>query len=260
MSIWTSKTFRFGSRTVLALGLCQLMVACLGPTGGGGGGGGGSLGLLPAPEGKPTDAVHQIAVYRGQVIVTGPAGYCVDPKSVQRRGGSSFALLASCAHLSSASTDDVAAAVITVSVLPRDRRAALPDAREMAAALGPENVVAGENGDGITLVQLARGGDRVVPGGDPRHWRAAIMVGGHLVGLAAYSGPDGAAAGREGRALLIATAEAMLDASPPIRSAAEPQPEATPDNADAPEQIGDKATQPPVGLRSLFGGLFRKPA
>jgi hypothetical protein len=46
------------------------------------------------------------------------------------------------------------------------------------------------------------GGETVLPGGDPRHWRGTRVVGGHLASLALYAPEGSALTGREGRLLL----------------------------------------------------------
>lgn len=262
MSTWTSS-----ARRAALLALTLPLAACLAPAQGGGQGGwqGGRLNLLEATDGKPSDLLRRVGLYRGEVIVAGPAGYCVDPKSVRRQVNSSFVLLASCAHLGKTETSDVPAAVITVSVLPRDARARQPSAAEMAAALNKSGVLAQIDGDGLSLVQVARGGDRVVPGGDPRHWRATMVINGHLVGLAAYSGPDGPATGIAGRDIVVAVAEAMLEASPLKRPENAPPADAAPQDAPSagtppePQKIDTGRAQPNRKFRSIFTGLFRKP-
>ena len=56
---------------------------------------------------------------------------------------------------------------MTVAVLPRARDGNSPRPSAMAEALGPEAVRSTEDGDGLALVHVARGGDEVLPGGDP---------------------------------------------------------------------------------------------
>jgi hypothetical protein len=204
MSIWTSS-----ARRAVLLALTLPLAACLAP-----GQGDAHFGLLESPDAKPAEMLRRVSLFRGEVIVAGPGGYCVDPKSVRRKGSNSFALLANCAHMSKAESSDAPAAVITVSVLAHSDTARQPNAAEMAVALRQSGVMAQIDGDAVTLVQVARGGDQKVPGSDPRHWRATLLINGHLVGLAVYSGPNGPATGRAGRDIVIATAKAMRQASP----------------------------------------------
>jgi len=122
--------------------------------------------------------------------------------------------------------DTVPPAVITVSVLARDAAATAPTASRLAAPWANAGVVQKIDADGISLIQLERGGDTLLPGGDPRHWRGAMLINGHMVGLAAYGGSGSGA--RAGRDILIATSRAMLKASPRRALAAAPASPATP--------------------------------
>ena len=156
-----------------------------------------------------------MAFYEGAVTVAGPGGYCIDRASIKSDSGGRFALLASCESLTGQPGFAVVPAVMTVAVLPRSSATAPPDAAAMATAVGPDTVRRTEEGDGITLVQLAQGGETILPGGDPRHWRAGIMINGHVVGLAAYGPKDGEIAGQQGSVLLRDLAEALRTASAP---------------------------------------------
>ncbi len=174
-------------------------------------GGEGAMGLLPK-GGKAAEAPRGVAFFGGDVVVTGPSGYCVDPGSVQQRRDAAFALLASCSHLGRTAGDTVPPAVITVSVLARDAAATAPTASRLAAPWANAGVVQKIDAEGISLIQLKRGGDTLLPGGDPRHWRGAMVTNGHMIGLAAYGNAGSRA--QTGRDLLITTSRAMRDASP----------------------------------------------
>lgn len=164
---------------------------------------------------SPQEALRAVAFHDGAVMVTGPRGYCIDRASINRDAGGRFALLASCESLTGQPGITVAPAVMTVAVLPRGTAAAQPDATAMAAALGPDAVRRSEEGDGITLVQVTNGGETILPGGDPSHWRASMMINGYIVGLAAYGPNGGDIAGPRGRDLLRDLAEAVRAASTP---------------------------------------------
>lgn len=198
MSIWTSEQGRvraMARRTLLGLGMMAL------------------AGCLAAPAGKP-QAMAAVAFHEGAVVVTGPRGYCVDAASVRRGASGSFALLASCASLGQTGGVYADPAVMTVSVLPRAASAQAPDAQAMARALAPAKVRVAPEKDGLAVVQVMQGGDAALPGGDPVHWRAGLVINGHLVGLAVY-GPEGqGVSGSEGQALLQALARAIRAASP----------------------------------------------
>lgn len=189
---------RYGTaRRSLRLAVCLLLAGCLDLAGGSG-----------AP-----DALRSVAFYDGAVTVTGPRGYCIDPGSIRRDDGGRFALLASCESLTGESDLSVYPAVMTLAVLPRADAAVAPDAAAMARALGPGVVRRREDGDDITLVQVAEGGETVMPGGDPAHWRADLMINGHIVGLAAYGPEGGDIAGPRGRDLLYELAAGLRHAS-----------------------------------------------
>lgn len=215
----------------------------------------GAMGLGSNAGGAPSAAMRSAAFYGGDVIVTGPPGYCIDPESLRRSTDSGFALMAGCGHLSDAPSGVVPPAVITVSVLPRDARAQMPTADAIAAPWAHAGVAQRIDGDGIALIQVAKGGNSRLPEGDPRHWRGAMLIGGHLVGLAVYGKVKSGVAGAAGKALLTATAEAMLDdaSRAPAQGARPPQ-------ADAAKGNPSSAARPRRGLKSIVTGLFRKPA
>lgn len=193
-------------RAALAAGLMLPLAACLGD--------GGAMGLRAGAAGDAPDAPRRISFYRGEVVVAGPPGYCIDAKSVQRRAASGFVLMASCGHLSTAPAGAVPPAVITVSILPRDPRAEMPTAAQLAAPWVEVGVAQQVDGDGIALIQVEKGGDGLLPQGDPRHWRGAMLINGHLVGLAVYGEAGAQVSGAAGQAVLVDAAEAMLEASP----------------------------------------------
>lgn len=103
---------------------------------------------------------------------------------------------------------------MTVQVQRRPLQQEPPDAKMLAEAVAPLRVLSREDGDGISLIQLAEGGDAALPGSDPKHWRGTMMINGHALALSLYAPEGSDAAGREGRGLLIAFAEAILEASP----------------------------------------------
>ncbi len=227
--------------------------------------------LIPDSE-KTKAAPRSASFFGGDVIVTGPHGYCIDPASVQRGGGAGFALMASCAHMGSAAGSipdgDVPPAVVTVSVLARDGRAQQPSARRLAAPWANAGVIRQIDGDGISLIQLERGGDTQLPGGDARHWRGAMLINGHVIGLAAYGEAGSGVAEKAGYDILVDVAGAMLDASP-VRRAMPPAPRPEPVQTTARETAGDtpartavrqRGNTPQRGLKSMMSGLFRNPA
>lgn len=167
--------------------------------------------LAACLDGGGTDAppLREIALYAGQVTVSGPPGYCIDRQSLRRRREAAFVLIAGCAGLTGQPDAAVAPAVLTVSVLPEDGRRAPPDAQALAALVAGADILQSGVEDGLSYVQLSSGGAALMPLGDPRHWRGGMAVAGHPVGLAVY-GPEGSAvAGDGGLALMRALAAAI---------------------------------------------------
>jgi len=252
--------FAIMMRSAVAGALVLPLAACLGD-------GEGALGLRPNAS-ILAEAPRRVAVFGGNVVVTGPEGYCVDPGSVQKQRDAAFALLASCTHMGRAPQSNVWPAVVTVSVLGRDAGAAQPTAARLAAPWANSGVIDQIDSDGISLIQLERGGDALLPGGDPRHWRGALVINDHMIGLAVYGEAGSGMRAGTGRALLIAAAEAMRDASPRKRAVQADAPAtpakvqtAAPDGEDAKAspKLSRKA-RPGRELKSLVQGLFRKPA
>ncbi len=122
----------------------------------------------------------------GDVRLSGPAGYCIDPETLRVGSNQSFALLASCRILSEgARGPEVEPVLIAVTVGARGSGADLPGPQTLAnVAQAP--LLEGQVREGLSLALLARGGDTAFDGGDPRYWRGAFVQGGRLVGLALY--------------------------------------------------------------------------
>lgn len=172
--------------------------------------------LSPADQARPAEAevLRRVSLFGGDVVVEGPDGYCIDQQSLKKRSNGSFVLIASCESLSGRIGAEVAHAVVTVSILPRRLNAEIPTTADILASSPSTRVLAAEDGDGISLIQFASGGDRLLPEGDPRFWRAGMLINGHVVGLAVY-GPKGSSlSGPAGRRMLIDLAETMLTLSP----------------------------------------------
>lgn len=186
------------ARRAMCLVTCLPLAACLDPTPSG-----------PAAQ----DALRAVSFYDGAVTVAGPRGYCIDRSSVKSNAGGRFAILAGCESLTGRAGIAVDPAMMTVAVLPRAGAAAPPDAAAMAGVLGADAVRLIEERDDITLVQVAEGGEAVLPGGDPVHWRASMVINGHMLGLAAYGPRGGAIAGARGREVLGDLAAALRAAS-----------------------------------------------
>lgn len=188
MSTWTSE--RAGRRGGLFAALLVPLAGCL------------------ALEPSPQPALRAVALGDGALTVSAPRGYCVDRSSLRGRSGR-VVLLASCERLTGTPGVAVEPAVMTVSILPQADDAPVPTPEGLARAVAPARVgQSGTLGD-LAYAQVIGGGAAPLPGGDPRHWRGARVVAGHLVGLALYAPEGSALTGAEGRALLRALAEGV---------------------------------------------------
>ncbi|MDQ2095926.1 hypothetical protein [Rhodalgimonas zhirmunskyi] len=220
MSTWISdpltrlrRLVRGGARGSAALGLCLALSGCLE--------GGEGLAFLTPRDGAAdkkaqpkAPVLREVEMARGKVVIRPPRGYCIDQGSL-KRGVSGFALIASCNSLrGDYAGADVEPVVMTVSVQPRLVKQEVPTAQAMASVLAPAQAIRHENGDGLSLIQLDRGGNAVLPGGDPKYWRGAMLINGQLVGLALYAPNGSSYAGERGRALILALAENLREASP----------------------------------------------
>ncbi len=209
MSIWICRRAALGLCAALLLAGCDEMPARVRAEAG-------SANLAAnAPRPAHSFAVTERELVAGKLVVRGPQGYCLDRRSIRTGASGGFALLASCAALGGeASGLGVEPVLMTVQVQPQLIRRGQASAAGLSEALAGRDPVYEDDGDGMSFVQLARGGDALIPNGEPKHWRAALSVNGQLIGLALYSEKGGAAATRTGKLLLIAFAEAILEASP----------------------------------------------
>ncbi len=164
---------------------------------------------LGATRAKPPLRKTSLA---GGVVVDGPPGYCVDPKSIGL--GRSFAVLASCQVLTDGrGGSEVPLAIMTVTVGRKDAGAQVPDAQTMAAAAGSDLIDSRRNRD-MTLALLESGGQEVLDGGEPRYWRGAFVLNDRPVGLALYAPQGSVLKGSSGAALLAELHDKIVAATP----------------------------------------------
>jgi len=216
--------------------------------------------LLTLPgclEPTPQEPLTETALGTGAVRLSAPRGYCIDRDSLRRlpgRGG--FVLLAPCAQLTGTPGVTVAPALMTVSVMPQGRDAGAPDANGLVAAIAPAPVGAQGQEAGFVYAQVMQGGEAVLPGGDPRHWRGTRAVGGHLASLALYAPEGSALAGREGRLLLgdLAAGLSALDANAGDGDLGDSAQTGAQSGAQTGTQTGAVAAKSP--RRGLFARLF----
>ncbi len=203
MSTWTSSRLALGA---LAL---TFLAACLGE-----GTAPGALSVAAPTSQNRSYALAQASVVPERVVAKGPSGFCIDKRSLKASATGGFALLAPCAALGAKATGEEEPVLLTIQAQLRGLQGRQTTAEGLAEAFAKNGPLYSETGDGLSLVQLATGGDDIVPGGEPKHWRAALSFNGYLIGLAVYSEKGGAAAGKRGKALLLEFAEGVLGASP----------------------------------------------
>lgn len=261
-------------RPAFLLGVIALLSGCeAGPAG--------QRSLLTPTRGAGTgtgDAipVTTLPVVGGEVVLSAPADYCIDLETVESKRTRAFAVIASCQIL----RGDTAGArvppvIVTVTVGSKDPGAQIPSSKQIAASAGG-GLLRSASQNGVSVVQLAKGGTRVLEGGDQRYWRGAFLVGGRQVGLALYAPKGSEMASANGGAFLQATAQAIRTASPEADSA--PQQQALPVGTDAAnaasasrrtailpregeagvEVADNTAVSPqPQGLGAAIGSLFK---
>lgn len=151
---------------------------------------------------------------RGAIAVAAPPGYCVDPAALRDAEDGSFVLMASCASLDPRAGGPAALpAILTVTVSAADPELEPPRAAELAQAT-PVPAIATVQRGGLALAHFAEGGDAILPGGDPRHWRGATASGGRVIGLALYA-PEGSTLAGEAGGQLVGAAAARIEARAP---------------------------------------------
>ena len=254
MSTWTCnrQTARRALRRAFVLGVCLSLAGCV---------------IAPQTRSQ-SDVLQQVALYDGEVVVSGPPGYCVDGAHIRRGASGAFVPLASCESLSGTPGVPVQAALMTVSVLPRQGVQARPTANQIAASMAPAQPLDLIDGPDVSMVRFATGGGQRLPGGDPRYWRGGMVINGHLLGLSVY-GPQGSSlAGPDGQRLLLDLADALRAGTPDLAAlpassgpAAETPLTAPPaaDTQTAPKTAtttNSGTNQRRTGVQALLGGLF----
>ena len=211
MFTWISKRHPQALCRIAILALTLPLAGCLAE------GSDGGMGFLsPSGVAKPSErpVLKQVSLFRGDVIVQGPAGYCIDRQSLRRGGEASFVLIASCETLSGKADIAVDPAVLTVTVLPQSATAQQPSSGDLAALAAPAKILHSRDRDGVSMIQLSQGGNTSLPGGDPRYWRGGMVINGHVVGLAVYGPKGSSVAGKQGQRLIMALAKTLRSLSP----------------------------------------------
>lgn len=148
----------------------------------------------------------------GDITIAAPAGYCMDMANSDLDRG--FVLMGGCDVLSRGKAfGPVNSAVIVVSV-SGDRVDALVGTQALAASYSPTDVLSTRTSEGVSLIQLANGGQDHVPNGEPRNWQGVATVNGYLVLMSVYSEQGGTAARNSGGNLILTLAQNIRLNSP----------------------------------------------
>lgn len=194
--------------------------------------------LTAARVQKKAKPLVRATLAAGNVAVVPPEGYCIDPKSRRGSAKRGFAALASCRILTGGQVGShVEPVLMTVTVGPRGQSEDLPSP-EMLAEARQAPLISGSRTPDAVYVHLARGGATALPGGDRRHWRAAFVLNGRLVGAALYAPAGSFMAGPGGADLLLRLKTRMVAET------------AKPGGDD-----GLPGAKRPVRKRGLFAGL-----
>jgi hypothetical protein len=172
----------------------------------GGGGGGGTAGARERPSASPSvnrgrPAPELVSVARGDVVIGGPPGYCVDrSESRLRLGTPVFVLMASCAKLNGQGAESGARApgILTASI---DRRPKQPtDLAEVQQFLSTGNGLATLSRDGVSntvsleqseilsdalIMKITDNSETTAPLLDRTYWRGLFTQNGRLVTVTA---------------------------------------------------------------------------
>lgn len=163
------------------------------------------------------DVIRSVSLYDGDVVVSAPDGYCIDRRFLRDRVSRGFVMLASCESLSGTRGQNVEPVIMTLTIVPGGAGAANPSSAEIANSMSGTSVITSIDDTDLSLVHFASGGDQALAEKDPKHWRGAMAINGHLVALSLY-GPQGSPmAGTDGQLLLRALAK-NTKASSPVRS------------------------------------------
>ncbi|MDU8910717.1 dihydroxy-acid dehydratase [Aestuariicoccus sp. MJ-SS9] len=172
----------------------------------------GGGGFLSRPFRKPPLARADLV--GGAVVVAGPEGYCVDPKTVKRQRDSGFAMLASCNILSGGRGGAyVEPVIVTIVVGAPGTGDALPAPEDLAGNADAALLRGDRSGD-LVMAHLATGGEEVLSEGDPRYWRGVFALGDRLVSLALYAPRGADLAGASGGRMLTRVKGRIVALSP----------------------------------------------
>ncbi|MGV6849184.1 MAG: hypothetical protein ACWA5A_12485 [Marinibacterium sp.] len=141
----------------------------------------------------------------GRVMLKAPAGYCIDPETLDAAGRQGFAMLARC-DLVNGSDDRPLAnlrapALITVTTRPWSGDTDTVSVEQLAAAYPEESILDRRRAPAAALIRVD-GGAPDLNGIDDIHWRGAMVVNGQIVTLGLFAPPGSSLLGASGGTLL----------------------------------------------------------
>jgi hypothetical protein len=183
------------SRKALAALICAVVLAGCGPVGTQK-----ALSFLDTSDGTSDIAMTRAQLAGGQIVVSGPQGYCIDASTLRSSPRGGFAAIASCNILSGGTKGPIVEPVLlTVTVSPASGTP--PGLPELATAL-QTSLLENRELSAVTAGLMATGGANAFQGSDPRHWRGAFLIGDKLIGLALYAPVGSPQVGMQGAAFL----------------------------------------------------------
>jgi hypothetical protein len=160
----------------------------------------GRMSLLQTDSSDSADLMTTARLARGDIIVKGSDGYCIDPTTLKNTSTGGFAAIASCNIMSGGKDGPIVEpALMTVTVSPAP--GAAPSPEELAEALGTQLLQSREL-SALAAGRMATGGETAFVGSDPTHWRGAFVIGPHLIGVTLYAPKDSPLLGAQGAAFL----------------------------------------------------------
>lgn len=160
-------------------------------------------GALSLAEGASTSEPTPLLaarLARGQIVVSGPEGYCIDPTSLRSTAAGGFAAIASCNILSSGRGGPFVEPVLVTVTVSRATNGS-PSLTDLASALQTD-LLQERDLSGLRVGQMVSGGEAAFAGSDPKHWRGAFVLDSHLVGVALYAPVGSPLIGAQGAAFL----------------------------------------------------------
>lgn len=167
----------------------------------------------------------KVTLAGGDVIVSGPDGYCIDPETRSTGAQRGFAVIASCRILSGGKTGpNVSPMMLTVTVGPKGDAQDLPTPEALAEVSEAKLLDWKISGDRV-FAHLQSGGSVMFDGADTRYWRGAFLQGDRLVGLALYAPRGSDLSGKGGATMLARVKDGIARQSGSARpvTAAEPK-------------------------------------